>query len=1122
MEYIKQSMNDIWAAAGDVVMPEAVKIAEGWLVEVPPRQYWNWMQNRTDVNLAYIFQRGVPEWDISVEYLANKSFVVYNGVVYKCILTGVGKNPESQPTYWVRAFRDWSAIGQAVDNLTPAADRFVYYTGANTAALGTVTSFARSILDDTSAAAVRTTIGAQATDATLTAVAGVTTAANKLIYFTGVDTAAATDLSAFGRSLIDDADASAARTTLGLASGATTTVGTIATQNANSVSITGGSITGITDLAITDGGTGASTAAGARSNLGLGTAAVADVTTSSTDTTAGRLLKVGDFGRSSTSLTYVTGTLDSLNYTSTWNVSTVLAGSDNFPFATGGVLTVERGPTANYATQEYSILVGSISRKAIRHNNNGVWQPWRELYHTGNLLNIGTTADSARTALALGTAAVATLTESATDNIVGKVLKVGDFGIGSNAVTLTGVDLNTMVRTGFYIATSPVNGPAGTTTNLLVLGNTSGSGRTMQIAQPVNSETYYVRSQSAGTWSTWKQLYHSGNLLNIGTTAATARTALGLDNVDNTSDATKSIGGNAATATKLQTARTIALSGDVTGSGSFDGSGNVSINAQVADDSHTHSLGNLGLGTAATKNVGTSIGDVVGVEAFGLKYAQKVANFGERIDSGFYLSAGTSDNRPTGMVADGGWMINLNWAFNGAGNRYNCAFYGNVQNNFIGFRRINHLGEPQTPVELYHTGNINTANVATATKLQTPRTINGVSFDGSANITVADATKVPLTSATGAAVIPAGTEAQRPASPVNGQLRYNSGTSQFEGYQGGAWKPIGGGDSSPMFSVMWWPQRSAIPAGYVAADGQTLSRATYPDAWAGIQAGNVPTVADATWNSTPTERGKFTAGDGSTTFRLPDYNGKFSGSLGAVFLRGDGALSAAIAGVIQQDTYKDHSHAVLGGSGAAQVTSTTYGLYGGTDASSGVDPNTTDAAYFLRGNRSAKTLISNASVVTSQSADVSTENRPLNVTGCWVIKLYGAVVNTGSADAAQLASDYANLASRTTALEGGKLDATNKGVCTAWVNFNGTGTVTIRDSYNVSSITDNGTGDYTVNFATPMGNTNYSCVAMNQQVPGLRVMNKQSGTIGGVRVVSSDASVRQDSADVSVIVFGGK
>jgi hypothetical protein len=44
----------------------------------------------------------------------------------------------------------------------------------------------------------------------------------------------------------------------------------------------------------------------------------------------------------------------------------------------------------------------------------------------------------------------------------------------------------------------------------------------------------------------------------------------------------------------------------------------------------------------------------------------------------------------------------------------------------------------------------------------------------------------------------------------------------------------------------------------------------------------------------------------------------------------------------------------------------------------------------------------------------------------------------------------------------------------AWVNFNGTGTVVIRDSYNVSSITDNGTGDYTINYGTALNNSNYA------------------------------------------------
>ena len=47
-------------------------------------------------------------------------------------------------------------------------------------------------------------------------------------------------------------------------------------------------------------------------------------------------------------------------------------------------------------------------------------------------------------------------------------------------------------------------------------------------------------------------------------------------------------------------------------------------------------------------------------------------------------------------------------------------------------------------------------------------------------------------------------------------------------------------------------------------------------------------------------------------------------------------------------------------------------------------------------------------------------------------------------------------------------------LCKAWVNFNGTGTVAIRASYNVSSITDNGTGDYTMNFTTALADANYA------------------------------------------------
>jgi hypothetical protein len=58
------------------------------------------------------------------------------------------------------------------------------------------------------------------------------------------------------------------------------------------------------------------------------------------------------------------------------------------------------------------------------------------------------------------------------------------------------------------------------------------------------------------------------------------------------------------------------------------------------------------------------------------------------------------------------------------------------------------------------------------------------------------------------------------------------------------------------------------------------------------------------------------------------------------------------------------------------------------------------------------------------------------------------------------------------------------GSAKAWVNFNGTGTVAIRASFNVSSITDNGTGYYTVNMTTAMPDTNYAVTAISKEDNG--------------------------------------
>ncbi len=104
----------------------------------------------------------------------------------------------------------------ALAAVVTTTDQLIYATGADVFATTPLTAFARTILDDTTAAAARTTLGAQVADATLTALAGVVTAADKLIYATGADTFATTTLTAFARTLLDDADAAAVRTTLGL------------------------------------------------------------------------------------------------------------------------------------------------------------------------------------------------------------------------------------------------------------------------------------------------------------------------------------------------------------------------------------------------------------------------------------------------------------------------------------------------------------------------------------------------------------------------------------------------------------------------------------------------------------------------------------------------------------------------------------------------------------------------------------------------------------------------------------------------------------------------------------------------------------------------------------------
>jgi len=87
----------------------------------------------------------------------------------------------------------------------------------------------------------------------------------------------------------------------------------------------------------------------------------------------------------------------------------------------------------------------------------------------------------------------------------------------------------------------------------------------------------------------------------------------------------------------------------------------------------------------------------------------------------------------------------------------------------------------------------------------------------------------------------------------------------------------------------------------------------------------------------------------------------------------------------------------------------------------------------------------------------------------------------------------------------------------AWVNFNGTGTVAIRESGNVSSITDNGAGNYTVNFTTAMPDANYSAIGINDYF-GVTTASSYLTTSVSIGTTNHSAT-GVDCATISVAVF---
>jgi hypothetical protein len=104
--------------------------------------------------------------------------------------------------------------------------------------------------------------------------------------------------------------------------------------------------------------------------------------------------------------------------------------------------------------------------------------------------------------------------------------------------------------------------------------------------------------------------------------------------------------------------------------------------------------------------------------------------------------------------------------------------------------------------------------------------------------------------------------------------------------------------------------------------------------------------------------------------------------------------------------------------------------------------------------------------------------------------------------------------------------ATPSYLCRAWVNFNGTGTVAIRASGNVTSITDNGTGDYTINFTTAMTDANYAVASAGNRSDGVQptmlgiISSVTAPTTALVRVGNKDDDgIFKDALNACISVF---
>lgn len=246
--------------------------------------------------------------------------------------------------------------------------------------------------------------------------------------------------------------------------------------------------------------------------VGIGTAASHDVTTNNYDFTAGRLLKVGDFGIGANALTQDPDANTKAGVYSIGQYSKTVPGGTIPGWAT--YVNLMRSAHG----EQLFVRTGTLQFRS--KSSGGVGDPWGDLYtvwHNGNF-DPATKVDLT----ALGTAASANLTVGYQDATVGRVLKVGDYGLGLNLddYTFGAGSLDNLTGSGLHsVAGAAVTGkPPGATNTLagscLVIRTGTGGRVWQQYIETGGSgpNRVWTRTRIDNTnWSPWQEFFHTGN-----------------------------------------------------------------------------------------------------------------------------------------------------------------------------------------------------------------------------------------------------------------------------------------------------------------------------------------------------------------------------------------------------------------------------------------------------------------------------------------------------------------------------------------------------------------------------------------------------------------------------------